>query len=124
MREDRRRLGCEGEDRAAAHLEQQGYRILNRNVRSGGVEIDLVARRGRLVVFVEVKARRGTGFGGALEAVDRRKQARLVAGAHAWLRERRHAFTRARFDVIGCQLDASGVWQIHHVEGAFDASHD
>jgi putative endonuclease len=124
VRQDRRHLGSEGEDRAAAHLEKRGYRILERNVRAGGVEIDLVVRRGRLVVFVEVKARRGHGFGGALGAVDHRKRARLVAGAHAWLREHRHAFTRARFDVVACQVDADGAWQIHHVEGAFDASRD
>ncbi len=124
MRQNGLRLGHEGEDRAATHLEERGYRILERNVRAGGVEIDLVVRRGRLVVFVEVKARRGHAFGGALGAVDQRKQARLVAGAHAWLRGRRHAFTRARFDVVACQVDAQGSWQIHHVEGAFDASRD
>jgi putative endonuclease len=122
VRQNERRLGREGEDRAAAHLEEHGYRILERNVRAGGVEIDLVARRGRLVVFVEVKARRGDGFGGALGAVDQRKQARLVTGAQAWLRGRRHAFTRARFDIVAWQVDPEGAWQIHHVEGAFDAS--
>jgi putative endonuclease len=124
VRQTGRSLGSEGEDRAAAHLEAHGYRILDRNVRAGGVEIDLVVHRGRLVVFVEVKARRGRGFGGALGAVDERKRARLVAGAHAWLRERRHAFTRARFDVVGWQVDADDAWQIQHVEGAFDASSD
>ena len=124
MSQSRRRLGREGEDRAAAHLEQRGYRILERNVRAGGVEIDLVAARGRLVVFVEVKARRARGFGGPLDAVDQRKRRRLVEGARAWLRERRHAFHRARFDVVACQVDDTGAWRIHHVEGAFDASPD
>lgn len=122
MTRSRRQLGREGEERAAAYLLRRGYRILERNCRAGGVEIDLVVRRGRLVVFVEVKARRGHDFGGALAAVDRRKRMRLVAGARAWLGRRRHAFTRARFDVVACEVDAAGVWHVHHVEGAFDAS--
>ena len=79
MSRSRRRLGREGEERAAAHLERRGYRILERNVRAGGVEIDLVAARGRLVVFVEVKARSGSGFGGPLHAVDVSSRGRFVA---------------------------------------------
>ena len=55
----RRALGAEGEARAAAHLERLGFRLLERNARADGVELDLVAARGGLVVFVEVKTRRG-----------------------------------------------------------------
>jgi Holliday junction resolvase-like predicted endonuclease len=58
MTQQRRSLGAEGETRAAAHLLQRGFHIAARNVRAGGVELDLVAVRGRLVVFVEVKAPR------------------------------------------------------------------
>ena len=54
-------LGAEGETRAARHLVRRGYRIVARNVRAGGVELDLVVRRGRIIVFVEVKARRSVG---------------------------------------------------------------
>lgn len=122
MESRQRRLGREGEARAAAHLEARGYRVVERNARAGGVEIDLVARRGRLVVFVEVKARSSRDFGGPLEAVDARKQARLVAGAAAWLRERRHAFARARFDVVACERRPDGTWTIEHLEAAFGAS--
>ena len=65
----RRAFGAEGEARAAAYLEREGYRIVDRNVRAGGVEMDLVATRGRQVVFVEVKARRSLRFGTPEEAV-------------------------------------------------------
>ncbi len=86
MQSDRRRLGSEGEARAAAHLEARGYRIVGRNVRAGGVEIDLVARRAGVVVFVEVKTRRSGRSYAPEESVDARKRARLVRGAAAWLR--------------------------------------
>ena len=58
MSRDRHTLAVAGEARAAAYLARRGYRIVARNVRAGGVEIDIVARRGRLVVFAEVKTRR------------------------------------------------------------------
>jgi len=63
----------------------RGYRILGRNVRAGGVELDLIVRRGRRLVFCEVKLKQGPGFGDPLEAVDERKRARLRRGVEAWL---------------------------------------
>ena len=115
-------LGAEGEARAARFLARRGYRILARNVRAGGVEIDLVAARGTLLAFVEVKTRRTRDFGAPEEAVDARKQARLVRGAAAWLQSRRSHARQVRFDVIVCEFDASGDWQLRHLENAFDAS--
>jgi putative endonuclease len=115
-------LGAEGEARAARFLARRGYRILARNVRAGGVEIDLVAARGTLLAFVEVKTRRTRDFGTPEEAVDARKQARLVRGAAAWLRAQRTHTRQVRFDVIVCELGASGDWQLRHLENAFDAS--
>ena len=76
-------LGAAGEERAAAHLRRRGYRIVARNVRAGGVEIDVIARRGGTIVFVEVKTRRGRRLGPPEQAVDARKRARLVRGAAA-----------------------------------------
>jgi len=122
MSDDRRALGAEGELRAAAHLARRGYRIVARNVRAGGVEIDLVAARPGLVVFVEVKTRRSRAYGSAEEAVDHRKRERLVRGAAAWLHENRMRAGRVRFDVIACEPDASGGWQLRHLEGAFEAA--
>jgi putative endonuclease len=114
-------LGREGEARAAAYLAARGYRIVARNARADGVEIDLVAARGALVVFVEVKTRRTRTAGAPEEAVDARKRARLVRGAAAWLCERGSRGRRARFDVIACECDPHGGWQIRHWPGAFDA---
>lgn len=126
MSGDRHALGAEGELRAARYLRSQGYRITGHNVRSGGVEIDLIAERGNLLVFVEVKTRRSTRFGAPETAVDRRKQARLVRGATSWLRDNRRRRARVRFDVISCFLNASAAdapssWEIRHFEAAFDA---
>lgn len=117
----RRALGQEGEARAAEHLERAGYRIVARNVRADGVELDLVARRGRLVVFAEVKTRRSRRQGGPEEAVDERKQARLVRGARAWLAAHGGAGARARFDVIAVEPGPEGL-AVRHWPGAFDAT--
>jgi putative endonuclease len=77
--------GHAAERRVAWHYRLRGYRILARNVRAGGVELDLVVRRGQRLVFVEVKLKEGPRYGDPLEAVDRRKRERLRRGAEAWL---------------------------------------
>jgi putative endonuclease len=120
MTRSRLALGAEGEERAARHLTGRGWRILARNARAEGVEIDLVAARGDLIAFVEVKTRRTRRAGAPEEAVDRRKQLRLVRGAAAWLREQRARPGRVRFDVIVCEPGPEG-WRLRHLEGAFDA---
>ena len=115
-------LGAEGEARAAHLLEAGGYTILERNARADRVEIDLVARRGATLVFVEVKTRRGRAHGAPEEAVDARKRRRLVRGAAAWLRAHGPTTSRVRFDVIVCECEAPGEWSLRHLEGAFDAA--
>jgi putative endonuclease len=77
--------GRTAERRAAWHYRLRGYRILGRNVRAGGVELDLIVRRGRRLVFVEVKQKSGPAYGDPIEAVDEWKQARLRRGIDAWL---------------------------------------
>jgi len=116
----RRALGAEGEALAAAYLARAGYRIAARNVRADGVELDLVALRGGLVVIVEVKTRRGRGYGAPEEAVDERKRTRLVRGGQAWLREHRPRARWLRFDVVSCEKRTDG-WSVRHLEAAFDA---
>jgi putative endonuclease len=118
-------LGAEGERRAARHLARRGYRIVARNVRADGVEIDLVVRRGSTIAFVEVKTRRCTRFGPPELAVDPRKQARLVRGAAAWLHAHGRGTARIRFDVVACEVgpDETGSdrWNVRHLPGAFEA---
>jgi putative endonuclease len=77
--------GSEDERRAARHYRLRGYRILGANVWSGGYELDLILRRGRRLVFCEVKGKAGTGFGDPLEMVDDEKQRRLLRAAETWL---------------------------------------
>jgi putative endonuclease len=91
--------GRTGEADAAAYLETLGYRILRRNLRGPGGEIDLIAHDGDTLVFVEVKLRRGTRFGSALAAVDSRKRARIRALAEDFLQFLPPA-TKVRFDVV------------------------
>jgi putative endonuclease len=76
--------GRSTERRVAWHYRLRGYRILARNPRAGGVELDLI-RRGRRLVFCEVKLKESPRFGDPLEAVDFRKRQRLRRGAEAWL---------------------------------------
>jgi putative endonuclease len=124
MRTTGRALGDAGEALAAEHLEARGWKILARNVRAGGVELDLVARRKGVLAIVEVKTRRGRRTGAPEEAVDAAKRARLVRGAAAWLRanpQRRHA---VRFDVVVCEPSgpaSDAPWRVRHLAGAFDA---
>jgi putative endonuclease len=118
-------LGAAGETRAAQYLMRRGYRIVARNVRADRVEIDIIARRGRVLAFVEVKTRRTRAYGYPEDAVDARKRARLVRGAAAWLHEnrgQRRSGQTVRFDVVACECTSNQeLWQIRHLKGAFDA---
>jgi putative endonuclease len=78
-------LGRAGEDRAARYFADDGWTVLDRNWRCAAGEIDLVVARGRDLVVVEVKTRRGEAFGHPLEAIDQRKRERLWRLAVAWI---------------------------------------
>ena len=74
-----------GERRALRHYRLRGYRLLEANARAGGYELDLVLRRGRRVLVVEVKEKGGAGFGHPLEMIDKEKVRRVLAATSAWL---------------------------------------
>ena len=97
-------LGRTGEDIAAAWYEEHGYEILERNWRRREGEVDLIVRRGRTVVFCEVKTRSSETFGTAAEAVVPAKQRRIRRLASRWLAELTPSSGRAlvdlRFDVV------------------------
>ena len=118
----RRTLGATGEALAADLLRGAGYRILARNVRADGVEIDLVVRRGPELAFVEVKTRRSPRHGGALLALGPRQQQRLIRAAAAWLRANPQRGARVRFDLVAIDADHDGTLCARHLPGAFDAS--
>jgi putative endonuclease len=80
-----RRGGVAGERLAELHYRLRGYRVLERNAWAGGNELDLVLRRGRAIVFCEVKRKQGEGFGDPLEMVGPEKRRRVRRAAEAWL---------------------------------------
>ncbi len=99
-------LGRRGERAAEKHLRRNGYRIVARNFRAAGAEIDLVAMDGDTLVFVEVKTRRSRTAGAPEEAVDERKQKRMRRAAEAFAKRYRADETEMRFDIVA--VDASG----------------
>jgi putative endonuclease len=115
-----RALGRSGEDLAAAWYEHHGYDVLARNWRCRAGELDIVARRGRLIVFCEVKSRTSEAFGLPAEAVGPVKQARLRRLAALWFADRalsgrgRRAGGPVRFDVAGVLAG-----EVEVIEGAF-----
>jgi len=89
------------ERRAAWHYRLRGYRILGTNVWAGGYELDVIARRGRRLVFCEVKGKSGAGFGDPLEMVGAEKLRRMHRAAEAWLaRNPGAAALDCRFEVV------------------------
>jgi putative endonuclease len=112
-------LGREGEERACGFLERRGYRILNRNYRCPYGEVDIIASRGKCLVFCEVKTRSGGDMVEALGAVDARRQGRMARTAAHYLSRRGGAGGPCRFDVIAL-LKREGMWKIEHVKDAFE----
>ena len=117
-----RETGILGESIALRYLVGKGYEVVERNYRTRHGEIDLILRDADALVFVEVKARRGRGFGDPLEAVTPGKQARVRLMAEAYLAERgpgfAEEFEEIRFDAVGVLVGA-GTSEVRHVEDAF-----
>lgn len=109
-----------GEEVAARCLERKKYKLLGRRVRIGRRdEIDIVARWGEVLVFVEVKTRRGEEFGRPSEAVDRKKQHALSRAAVRYLERLPNPRVNFRFDVIEVVGKPGGEPEIRHIENAF-----
>jgi putative endonuclease len=115
--EARLTFGKYGEDLACDELERRGYTVLTRRYRTAHGELDIVARDGDVLVFCEVKTRRGTGFGWPLEAVTASKAARLRRLAAAWTRERGLHLPDVRIDLVGVLRPPRGPAQVEHVRG-------
>lgn len=119
-------IGDRGEALAAAYLEEQGYRILDRQYRFQQAEVDLVCflpavpyELGGELVFVEVKTRTGTSFGRPEEAVTLTKQRNIRHAAEAYLYEHRMDGVPCRFDVIAIHLPPGQPPKIEHFKDAF-----
>ena len=107
-------IGGAAEDEAARYLSRHGLEVVARNYRTRLGEIDLVAREGDVLVFVEVRLRSNARFGDALESVEARKRARIVAAARQFLARMRPE-PPCRFDVVSLERDAP-TW----IRGAFE----
>jgi putative endonuclease len=90
--------GAAAEELAAHHLVKHGLRVVERNFRVRGGEIDLICRDGSSVVFVEVRLRRRSDYGGAAASITAAKQARIIMAARHWLA--RHGEFPCRFDCV------------------------
>jgi len=112
------KLGRSAESLAADYYRRQGFDISACNYRRAGGEIDVIARRGSLLVFCEVKARSSTRWGIPAEAVDARKQARIKRIAGTWLRENRPGRVTMRFDVVSVTV-VGGRARLEHLPNAF-----
>jgi putative endonuclease len=110
-----RAIGSRAERRALRHYRARGYRVLATNLWIGGYELDLVLRRGKTIVFCEVKAKRGANLGDPLEMVTPEKVRRLRQAAEAWLAANPDALGyELRFDVA-----AERTGKLEIVAGAF-----
>jgi putative endonuclease len=123
-------VGMTGEDVAAKFLEQNGYTVIERNFRSGHEEIDIIARDGQFLVFVEVKTRsclipQNMAYGRPAGAVSVTKQKHIISAARAYLRRHPDHALQPRLDVIEVYLKKTvagappQLLHIHHIRNAF-----
>ncbi|HUK56973.1 MAG TPA: YraN family protein [Nitrospiria bacterium] len=119
-----RAFGKQGEAEAVRFLEGRGYRIVGRNIRVGRGEIDLIAYDGDVLVFIEVKARRGDRYGGASWAVDARKRRQLTYLAEGYMARRRLRDCPCRFDLVLIQGFTNRAFEVDLIRNAFEAGGD
>ena len=109
--------GVRGENTAALYMEKSGFVILERNYRRTACEVDIIAVEGEVLVFTEVKARSSTLGGYGREAVDYRKQQRIIKGALHYIEENRIEDKCGRFDVAEVDLNTGAVNYIRNAFG-------
>jgi len=120
MQPDPHQFGKQSERLAERYLQKKGFRIIDRNVRLPGGELDLVARCGPTMVFIEVKARRTQLFGGTAYAINGRKRQRIITLAMRYLAQRHLKDQDCRFDVVLCDGAHSSSPTIEHIVNAFE----
>lgn len=113
------RTGKKGEDVAVAYLISKGYRIIERNYTCPFGELDIVAKDGDMVVFVEVKSRKSEYFGDPQAAVGREKQKKISRVSLQYLKEKHFYPCNARFDVVAIKMLPSGN-TVELIQNAFD----
>ena len=119
MLNEQQRFGQKGESLAVRHLRSQGYEILAQNYRTKVGEIDIVAREGGALVFVEVKARKSDKYGDPKWAITRAKQRKISMAALYYLKVTGQSGAKARFDVLTIKPDAAGKTVVEVIRNAF-----
>ncbi len=119
QRSARALLGVVGEAAAADRYRSRGFEVIACNWRCAAGEIDVIARRGDLLVFCEVKTRRGASFGGGYESVTARKQRKLRQLGETYLRASGQRPANIRFDVASVTMSAEGRVDVELFEDAF-----
>ncbi len=118
-------VGSLGEEVAANFLVGKGYKILERNFRCKGGEVDIIVSdpSDKSLVFVEVKARKNLSYGVPQLAVNSFKQRQISKAALTWLSKKRQHDQNARFDVVAILLDANGLHKVEHIINAFELAY-
>ena len=116
-------LGKQGETIALHYLQQRKYTIIEQNFRCKCGELDIIAREGKVTVFVEVKTRKNLSYGPPQLAVTPFKQRQISKAALFYLAQKKIQGTNARFDVIAILLGNNEVPQIDHIINAFDLAY-
>jgi putative endonuclease len=111
-------IGRRGEAIAKAHLEAEGYEIMDENWTFGKAEVDLIAYKNRTIIFTEVKTRTDTGFGQPEDFVDNRKQKLLADAADEYIYLMNHQ-GEVRFDIIAILFTPQNTYTLKHIEDAF-----
>lgn len=119
MSKSHRQIGNEAEDLACSFLTDKGWQILERNYYYGHSEIDIIAREGNTIVFIEVKMRSGTRFGNPIEFVNEKKIGHVFRAAEHWAREHEVSDAPMRFDVIGILKIKGKSSEIEHFADAY-----
>ena len=118
--DQRVRVGKRGEDLACEELQRRGYVIVDRRFRTRRGEIDVVARDGAVIVFVEVKARADGHFGNPLESITWQKRRRLGHMAAAYMFQKNLGDASCRFDVVSIVEAPDGARTVELIQGAFE----
>lgn len=113
-------FGKRCEQVAADFLRSKGYRIVQRNYRTPRGELDLIALDGEMLVFVEVKARSGLGFGGPHGAVDRKKRQHMIQASLFYISREKLHDRSCRFDVVLIQQSGDRPAKIDHIQNAVE----
>jgi putative endonuclease len=111
-------IGKIGEDLAANFLEKNGYTIIERNYHFGHGELDIIAEKNNMLIFIEVKTKKHGDFGDPINWIKRGKQLQMGKIARGYLYDQNMTDRDCRFDVILVTWE-HGLWKINHIENAF-----